>query len=336
MATRLNYNWETGFETDLLAEQTWETECFEKCWKCPESLGNGYFKRIVFRPGFEMWISECRFMRDAFFSNFYWPNSMIFGFYLCGHYQSTLGNTGKPVLFSGEQQYILYLKDALGLGEGWIKTGVPLKNISIMVNPHLLRTYFQGETKLPEFMTWIFSERSTETLLYHKNRIAPEMHTALQEILDCRLNGLARRFYLESKALELIARNLSEISDTVPRQDVPALHPLDLRQTEYARQILMDNLESPPDLRTLARSAGMSHPKLNRCFKKRYGMTVFQYLKNERLNRARILLLDRHLTVTEAALSVGYDSLSHFSMAYKKQFGVSPGQFPKSSHRKIA
>lgn len=334
MPTRLNYNWKTGFENDLLAGQNLETECFEKCWKYPESLGSGYFKRIVFRPGFEMWISECRFMRDVFFSSFSWPSLMIFGFYLCGHYKTTLGKTSKPHLFSGEQQTILYLKEPIG--KGWVKTGVPLKNISIMVNPHLLRTYFQGQTQLPDVLTRIFSERSTETLLYHQNRIAPEMHTALQEILDCQLNGLARKFYLESKALELIARNLSEISDTVPRQDIPALHPLDLRQTEYARQILMDNLESPPDLRTLARSAGMSHPKLNRCFKKRYGMTVFQYLRNERLNRARTLLLDQHLTVTEAAVSVGYDSLSHFSMAYKKQFGVSPGHFPKSSHRKTA
>ena len=68
----------------------------------------------------------------------------------------------------------------------------------------------------------------------------------------------------------------------------------------------------------------MSHPKLNRCFRQVYGMTGFEYLRNERLNRAR-QMLDHGLNVTETAYAVGYESISHFSQAFKKQFGASPG-----------
>jgi AraC-like DNA-binding protein len=89
--------------------------------------------------------------------------------------------------------------------------------------------------------------------------------------------------------------------------------------------MLVSNLENPPGLAELAGAAGMSHPKLNRCFRRLYGVTVFQYLRNERFNRARRMLEDQGLTVTETAYAVGYDSLSHFSQAYKNYFGVSPG-----------
>lgn len=75
----------------------------------------------------------------------------------------------------------------------------------------------------------------------------------------------------------------------------------------------------------------MSHPKLNCYFKQMYGMTAFQYLKCERFNRARQMLERQGLTVTETAYDVGYDSLSHFSQAYKKQFGISPGSYSRES-----
>jgi transcriptional regulator GlxA family with amidase domain len=55
-------------------------------------------------------------------------------------------------------------------------------------------------------------------------------------------------------------------------------------------------------------------------------MTVFQRIRDERLRRAKEMLEGRGLSVTETAFAVGYDSISHFSQAYKKRFGDSPGK----------
>nr|WP_275889145.1 AraC family transcriptional regulator [Desulfobulbus rhabdoformis] len=109
------------------------------------------------------------------------------------------------------------------------------------------------------------------------------------------------------------------------------MHPHDKKQIQGVRDLLINNLDTPPSLKELARSAGMSHPKLNRCFKQVYGMTVFQYLRLERLNKAKNMLQKDGYSVTETALEVGYDSVSHFSQAYKRQFGTSP-----SSSLKVA
>lgn len=148
----------------------------------------------------------------------------------------------------------------------------------------------------------------------------------IRSIVDCTLSGFNRKIFLEGKALELLFSKLSQLDDRAARcRQTCGLscspHPQDKKQTEEARNQLLSNIETPPCLIALARSVGMSHPKLNRCFKHMYGMTVFQYLRYERLNKARGMLENEGVTVTETAYQVGYDSLSHFSQAYKKQFG---------------
>ena len=61
-------------------------------------------------------------------------------------------------------------------------------------------------------------------------------------------------------------------------------------------------------------------------------MTISRYLRNLRLERAAELLRSGRSNVTEAAMAVGYSSLSHFSKAFAEMFGVCPCAFPL--HRK--
>lgn len=93
----------------------------------------------------------------------------------------------------------------------------------------------------------------------------------------------------------VVAFENEEVSFEKPGSDATVnheagLHPLDKVLTERARDYLLDNLEAPPSLTKICQTVGMSHPKLNRCFKQLFGMTVFQYLRQERMNHARRLL----------------------------------------------
>jgi AraC-like DNA-binding protein len=157
------------------------------------------------------------------------------------------------------------------------------------------------------------------------------MRAPLEQIASCPYSGPVRRLYLESRALELIALHLDQLSPETPSRDVPGpLRADEKERTDFAKDLLVRDLENTPGLVELARAAGMSHPRLNRCFRRMYGMTVFQYLRNERLNRARKMLEEEGLTVTEASFAVGYNSLSHFSQAYKRRFGRSPGRHARA------
>ena len=204
---------------------------------------------------------------------------------------------------------------------------VPHCQVGIVISPEGLRSYFEDDLNaIDPVMRGILEERQDD-LFYHLHTITPAMRTALQQLIGCPFGGMTRKLFFESRALELIAHQLHQISADrhQPAPDGHRLHPIDRKCTERARDLLVSNLENPPGLGQLAREAGMSHPKLNRCFREIYGMTVFQYLRTERLNRAR-QMLDHGLNVTETAYAVGYESISHFSQAFKKQFGASPSR----------
>ena len=89
----------------------------------------------------------------------------------------------------------------------------------------------------------------------------------------------------------------------------------------------MRDIEHPPSLMMLAKLSGLNDYKLKRGFRQVFGSTVFGYLRTYRMEQARQLLLERKMTVSEVARSVGYSSLSRFSLAFKQQFGVLPGSF---------
>ena len=98
-------------------------------------------------------------------------------------------------------------------------------------------------------------------------------------------------------------------------------------RVERARRILMERLGEPPALEDLGRLVGCSPFYLSRCFTQQMGMTLQQYLRQIRLQRAAELLRTGRCNVTEAAMEVGYNSISHFSKAFREMFGCRPGRY---------
>jgi AraC-like DNA-binding protein len=100
--------------------------------------------------------------------------------------------------------------------------------------------------------------------------------------------------------------------------------------------LLRQNLASPPSLEELGRKIGCSHFYLSRIFSAQTGRTITQYLRQLRMEKAAELLKCGDYNVTEAALEVGYNSLSHFSTAFHETFGCCPGLYPfKTPAQKI-
>ena len=96
-----------------------------------------------------------------------------------------------------------------------------------------------------------------------------------------------------------------------------------------AKQFIDKNYGLEIDLDTIAAAVNSSKFHLNREFKRHYGITPSHYLKDKRILEAKKLLSESS-TVTHTCFTVGYDSLSTFSMLFRRCTGFSPRVFKKS------
>jgi len=83
---------------------------------------------------------------------------------------------------------------------------------------------------------------------------------------------------------------------------------------------------SPPPLITLARDAGVHRVHLARAFRDHFGETLGEYLRRRRLDRARGLLADGSLSLSQVAHLAGYADQSHLTRAIRQAMGTTPAR----------
>ena len=207
-------------------------------------------------------------------------------------------------------------------------------HFSIQISQSLLCALLGGRfQRIPHDLQAIFDGCSTIDF-WHYGTLTPIMDAAILQVLHCPYSGTLGLIYRESKAMELIAHKLAQIeSSAKPAAELMKLRLDDVERVRFAKEILARNLENPPRLFDLARTVGTSHTQLNQGFRKMYGTSVFGYLRKLRLEEARYLLEKGNMNVTEAALAVGYNSISSFTRAFSEHFGSTPLRFMKGSRR---
>jgi AraC-like DNA-binding protein len=137
----------------------------------------------------------------------------------------------------------------------------------------------------------------------------------------------AQPLWYQCKALELAVTFLLQ---PPPEQELFCSRQQRLAQerVEQVIHLLQQDPANPPTLEELGKKIGCSHFYLSRIFSAQTGRTITQHLRRLRLEKAAELLRAGDCNVTEAALEVGYHSLSHFSAAFHETFGCCPGLYP--------
>ena len=207
--------------------------------------------------------------------------------------------------------------------------------IGIIASPELLCSYFAEDmTQLPEPFRKKLEGRRGEAMTWFGPR-SQAKHHLLSQILNCPFKGGLRKLFLESRAMELLTLQLHDYirSEKGAAPESPPLCPADVERIRHARDILVMDLEKPPRLSALAQLVGINEKKLKVGFRQVFDTSVFAYLREYRLQRAFELLQQGENNVTEAAFAVGYQSLSHFSQAFRERFGMLPKQFLTNQRR---
>ena len=95
---------------------------------------------------------------------------------------------------------------------------------------------------------------------------------------------------------------------------------------DYINQHLSEELS----VRSLANMAYVSPDHLTRSFKKRFSMTVSDYILQRRMTLAGELLRDNKLTITMVSDCVGFGNYSCFTEQFKKYYGMTPREYQNS------
>jgi len=158
-------------------------------------------------------------------------------------------------------------------------------------------------------------------------RLTTEQRQLIGRLIDPPVFQGARPLWYQSKVLELMSEFFFE------RRSGDELF-CD-RQKRVARErvdrviaLLRERLAEPPGLDEIACHTGCSPFYLSRIFSREMGMTIPQFLRQIRIERAAELLRAGTHNVTEAALEVGYSSISHFSQAFCQTIGCCPNLYP--------
>lgn len=134
--------------------------------------------------------------------------------------------------------------------------------------------------------------------------------------------------YIESRVLELVSEALSSLDPDHGGAQAPestsALLPHEHRRVRALHAFLQTDQAFDLSLDDLAREAGTNTTTLQKHFRVTYGTTIFDFVRECRLQRAREVLERDGVTVGQAAVVAGYTSAANFATAYRRRFGIPP------------
>jgi AraC-like DNA-binding protein len=139
-------------------------------------------------------------------------------------------------------------------------------------------------------------------------------------------NGPLRTLMMEGAVLQLLAVQAMAAEDRLKSRLRPALSAHERTAVHDARERLLADMRQPPTLGDLADAVGLTEKRLNAGFRALFGVTVFEALRNERLDHARLAFHSGAVTLKEVSFRVGYNHVTNFINAFTQRYGAPPRQ----------
>jgi AraC-like DNA-binding protein len=200
--------------------------------------------------------------------------------------------------------------------------GRTLKLAGYMLHAERITRIFGGE--VPKLILPLL-ERSLDSSVILSSPVSARLKRLASSLFTQHLNGPLRSIFMEGVVLQLFALQAGYAMGLRERTD--SLSPQDRKAIESARSRLLSDMRKPPTLGELAAEAGMSEKALNAGFRALYGSTVFETLRDERLEHALITLRTEAVPIKTIAFRVGYNHVTNFITAFTRRFGTPPRQY---------
>ncbi|HKV39774.1 MAG TPA: AraC family transcriptional regulator [Blastocatellia bacterium] len=264
--------------------------------------------KVISRPRFTLRhtiTAECEFESHA-------HPAFTVASVLSGRLAAQIGGTHHMIV-SGQTALLNMGQYHGGRGEG-------LEFVSIAVSPAMMS----------EIIAEVGSLHGTTEILFRTSVVSDAWIVELSRTIagELGINRLGRDAMLDTMARQLVV-HLLRTHLTVRKTasiELSRAGPVD-RRLRRAIEFMHDNYSRDLALEEIAGSAYLSEYHFARLFKQITGVTPHFYLANLRIERARKLLLETALPISEIAAMVGYQSQSHFTRIFKSVTGATPRVF---------
>lgn len=292
-------------------------------------LKKAFAKELELRKGLKIVINQYNLKQNITIDFEVYTPPLEFAYCLSGNANAQIINnkqTDIQINFNKYESVIFYFPDSKG--KITFSNAEPLNILSLHIAPDFLNDFIDGQfDELPDEFIDITNNNS---ISYIKSiQMNSDMIEIANQIINCEYEGLTRKMYLESKALELMTKHLILLSKFGISEHKSNLRMEELELIQKIKNSIDTKIANPPSLFEIAKDAGLNHTKLNAGFKQLYDNTVFGYIRSRRLENAKYELKNSELSISELSYQLGYSSPSHFTREFSKAFGISPKEYRK-------
>jgi len=200
----------------------------------------------------------------------------------------------------------------------------PLCFLEVRLDINTVKDMFPEELwKEQDFMKKLLS--STPSQIDTMKPISPKMKSIIWNMCNSPFNGIMQKTYLDAQIIELfllqVDSHTSVKNNKLKKADIDKL----VASKEYIDKNYLEKIR----IVDLAKLVGTNQQLLRAGFKLLYGSTIFDYYNDLRMDQAKHLLVDKEKLVAEVADNIGYKNPQHFTVAFKKKFGVLPKEFKR-------
>lgn len=308
-----------GLEDFLFLEKEYQ-QCgiVSKEFSIRNTYGKGKFVNHYF-DGLLISFLDVNFSKSLNFTGEQEVNALELSILLEGEKIINIATVNEDLIQESLESYMVFVPSISG--EVTYHKEKPVREIKIRMLPefiekHQLDTFYAIKEK--------FSLQNIQDNF--AIQLSSKTQDIITELLTDNRKGILKRLFLESKVLELLSLQID--TDKTKKNESDTL----IKKLYNVQHIINTNLHKHYAIPKLAREVLLNDFVLKKEFKRVFRVTIFEYVIQKRMEKARELLIHTNKPIYEIADLVGYKNATHFSAAFKKVEQITPKVYRKKNN----
>jgi AraC-like DNA-binding protein len=231
--------------------------------------------------------------------------------------------------FSGDRK--LYIVHYVVSGSGYFNGEKVEAGQGFLITPNIQESYYPSKKQPWAFLWFIFDDVAIEKIFREYNA---DPKTNIFHFENLEMVKETAKFVMRSTRSKMRSTELLEIYfhifNAQSKKNQLSVATSSESYFNFSINYIQSNLHSKITVNKLTELLGISQPYLYSIFKERVGLSPKQYIDELRLEKAKRLLRESALPITQIANSVGFSDVLDFSKFFSTKEKISPSNFRKT------